>query len=77
LARLVIPMMSSEITVIVPVYNGEAYLRETPDSLLGQSFTNFELLVVDDGSIDASIDVVRSIKDDRVRRFRRKIAASA
>jgi glycosyltransferase involved in cell wall biosynthesis len=65
-------MNSPQITVIVPVYNGEEYLHETLNSLLGQSFTNFELLVVDDGSTDASADVVCSIKDDRLRLIRKE-----
>jgi glycosyltransferase involved in cell wall biosynthesis len=60
-------MKRPEVTVIVPIYNGAAYLAETLDSLLSQTFTNFELLAIDDGSTDDSIDIVRSIKDERVR----------
>jgi glycosyltransferase involved in cell wall biosynthesis len=65
-------MNSPEITVIVPVYNGVACLRDTLNSLLGQSFTNFELLIVDDGSTDGSVDVVRAIDDSRVRLIRKE-----
>lgn len=63
-------MPSPEVTVVVPVYNGELYLRATLDSLLGQTFGDFELLVVDDGSTDGSAEVVQSIGDARVRLIR-------
>lgn len=43
-----------EISVIVPVYNVEAYLRECLDSILSQTFSDFELILVDDGSADGS-----------------------
>jgi len=65
-------MNSPEITIIVPVYNGSTYLSETLNSLLSQTFTNFELLAVDDGSTDASSEVVRSFKDDRIRLIRKE-----
>ncbi len=45
------------ISVIIPVYNGEIYLRECVDSVLGQSFTDFELILVNDGSKDTSGDI--------------------
>jgi len=60
-------MKLPEVTIIVPIYNGSVYLAETLDSLLSQTFRDFELLAIDDGSTDASSDIVRSIKDDRVR----------
>ena len=46
--------MNPQISVIVPVYNGEQYLHECIDSILNQSFTDFELILVDDGSKDGS-----------------------
>ena len=43
-----------KLSVIVPVYNTEKYLRECIDSILAQTFTDFELILVDDGSTDSS-----------------------
>jgi glycosyltransferase involved in cell wall biosynthesis len=65
-------MRSPEVTIVIPVYNGQAYLHETLESLLSQSFTNFELLAIDDGSTDASVDIIQSFKDDRVRLIRKE-----
>jgi len=55
------------ITVLMCVYNGEPYLREAIDSVLGQSFGDFELLIVDDGSTDGSVLTVTGISDPRIR----------
>lgn len=53
------------VTVVTPVYNVAKYVGETVDSVLRQTFTNFEYLVVDDGSEDNSADVVRAhVGDD-------------
>lgn len=54
------------ISVIIPLYNKEPIIRRTIQSVLSQSFTNFELIIVSDGSTDGSMDVVRSIHDDRI-----------
>ena len=59
----------SEVTVILPVYNGERYLREAIDSVLAQSYRDFELWVVNDGSTDGTVDIIDSYKDSRVRRI--------
>ena len=53
LIELVIDPMP-KLSVIVPVYNTEKYLRECVDSILSQTFTDFELILVDDGSTDGS-----------------------
>lgn len=55
------------ITVLTGVYNGEAFLRQTINSILAQTFTDFEYLLVDDGSTDRSVDIIRSIPDPRIR----------
>ena len=58
----------------MPVYNGGEYLKETIDSVLRQTFTDFELLIVNDGSTDKSKSIIDaySKKDDRIRAFHRK-----
>lgn len=58
-----------KISVVVPVYRGEKYLRECIESILGQTFKDFELLLLDDGSPDHSGDICDRYaqKDDRVR----------
>jgi glycosyltransferase involved in cell wall biosynthesis len=56
-----------KVTVVIPVYNGEKYLGIAVDSILSQTFPDFELLVIDDGSIDRSIAVVLSYSDPRIR----------
>lgn len=57
------------ISVILPVYNGEKYLADAIESILTQTFTDFELLVVDDGSQDGSAEIVRKYakRDERIR----------
>ena len=56
-----------EITVAMPAYNAADHLREAMDSILAQSFEDFELLVVDDGSTDNTLALAQSIDDKRVR----------
>ena len=55
------------VSVCVPSYNGAAFIRQTIHSVLEQSFTNFELVVVDDKSTDETISIVRGISDPRLR----------
>ena len=57
------------ISVIVPVYNTEAYLRKCLDSIIGQTYSNLEIILVDDGSTDQSgvICDEYSVRDDRIR----------
>ena len=47
-------MRETKISLVVPVYNAEKYLKEAIDSILNQTFQNFELLIIDDGSTDES-----------------------
>lgn len=64
----------SEVSVIVPVYNVEKYLSRCIDSVLAQSFVNFELILVDDGSSDGSSEICKTYaeNDPRVKYFRKE-----
>jgi len=55
------------VTVLLPVYNGERYLREAVESILTQTLKAWELLIVDDGSTDGTEAICRSFTDPRVR----------
>jgi glycosyltransferase involved in cell wall biosynthesis len=54
------------ITVLMPAYNAGKYIADAIRSVLAQSFTDFELLIVDDGSSDDTVDVINSFTDDRI-----------
>ncbi len=58
---------SPKVTAVIPAYNREKYVGEAIDSILAQTFTDFELLVIDDGSTDRSREVARSYHDPRIR----------
>lgn len=55
------------ITVLLPVYNAEAFVGEAIESILLQTFTDFELLIINDGSTDGSKKIIESFKDQRIR----------
>ena len=55
-----------QISVILAVYNGEDLLREAIDSILNQTFTNFELIIVNDGSTDRTPEIISSYEDERI-----------
>ncbi len=59
---------SPTISVIMPVYNGEKYLREAIDSILNQTYTNFEFIILNDGSTDRSLKIIDEYakKDTRI-----------
>jgi hypothetical protein len=62
-----VPSATPRVSVVLAVYNGEEFLRETIASVLAQTFRDFEFVVVNDGSTDASRDVVLSFGDPRIR----------
>jgi glycosyltransferase involved in cell wall biosynthesis len=55
-----------EITVLMPVFNGEKYLKDAIESILRQTFTNFEFLIINDGSSDNTVSIIESYADARI-----------
>lgn len=62
-------MRMPKLSVIVPIYNSDKYLKKCLDSILGQSFTDFEIIAVNDGSFDNSVEILRNYQeeDSRIR----------
>jgi len=60
------PLVGIKISVVMSVYNGQKYLREAIDSILNQTFSDFEFIIIDDGSMDGSVEIVKSYQDDRI-----------
>src|SRR6202011_4953819 len=58
--KLYSTQMSVRFSVLLPVYNRENYVRQAVDSVLNQTFKDFELLAVDDGSTDRSAEILKS-----------------
>lgn len=54
------------VSVVLPAYNAELYLKEALDSILQQTFTNFELIILNDGSTDSTEDIILSYEDSRI-----------
>ena len=59
--------MSPRVTVLMSVYNGQGFLRQAIQSILNQTFTDFEFLIIEDGSTDATVEIVRSFPDQRIK----------
>lgn len=55
------------VSIIMPAYNAENYIKESIQTVLDQTFTNWELIIIDDCSSDNTVDVIRAIEDDRIR----------
>lgn len=56
-------------SIIIPVYNVEDYIEQTLNSILDQSFSDFEIIVVDDGSKDRTAERIKAVNDSRIRYF--------
>jgi glycosyltransferase involved in cell wall biosynthesis len=63
---------SPKVTVFIPVYNRARFVRGAIESTLAQTYKDFELLVVDDGSTDQSIEIIKSFDDPRIRLIENK-----
>jgi len=59
-----------KVSIVLPTYNGAKYLRQSIDSCLRQTYKNIELIIVDDGSMDETPQVIRSYEDERIKYIR-------
>jgi glycosyltransferase involved in cell wall biosynthesis len=59
------------ISVLLPVYNAGKYITDSVKSILDQTYTNFELIIVDDGSVDESADLIQKFSDTRILFFQK------
>lgn len=60
------------VSVIMPVYNCEVYVRKSVTAVLNQRFRNFEFIIIDDGSTDRTREILRTFSDERIRYFENK-----
>lgn len=58
------------ISIVIPLYNKEHYIKDTIKSVIDQSFSDWEAIIIDDGSTDASAQIVQSIYDSRIKLYR-------
>ena len=58
------------VSVLLPVYNGEEFIEQTISSILNQSYSNFELIIINDCSIDQTENIIQSFDDDRIRYYK-------
>lgn len=63
---------SKLVSIILPVYNGSVFIKEVIDSILSQTYKNFELLILDDCSTDDSFEIINQYYDQRIKIFRNK-----
>jgi glycosyltransferase involved in cell wall biosynthesis len=59
--------LDTPITVLMPVYNASLFLREAIESILNQTYKNFEFIIINDGSTDSSLQIIESFKDPRIK----------
>ena len=62
-----------KVSIVIPVYNNSKYLRECIDSVINQTYKNIEVIVIDDASEDNSLELVKRIKDSRIRIIKLKV----
>lgn len=60
-------MKNPRISVVLPVYNAEKFISKSLSSILEQTYKNFELLVINDGSVDKTEQIVKNVKDKRIK----------
>ena len=58
--------MNELITIIINVYNGEKYIKKCLESVIKQTYKNIEILIINDGSTDKTLEIIKKIKDKRI-----------
>jgi len=61
-----------KVSILVPVFNQETYIKEALKSILNQSFKSFEIIIINDGSTDKTLEIIKSFKDKRIKIFSTK-----
>ena len=69
-------MQEKLVSVIIPTYNRSSFLKEAIQSVLNQSYNNFEIIVIDDGSEDETEKVIQSFNDSRIKYLKREHTGS-
>lgn len=57
------------VSVLIPTYNSEKYIKDTLESILNQTYGNLEIVVIDDASIDSTLEIVKKYKDQRIKLY--------
>ena len=63
--------ITPQVSVVMPVYNREKYVADAVNSILKQCYTNFEFIIIDDGSTDSTFDILKSFGDKRIKLIRK------
>lgn len=61
--------MRPKLSVVTTVYNAEKFIKDSINSILSQTFSDFEFIILNDGSKDGTVDIIKSYKDTRIRFF--------
>ena len=61
--------VKSKVSIVIPVFNGEKYLENTISSILNSSYSDIEVIIVNDGSTDKSIEICQNMKKKDIRVF--------
>lgn len=61
------------VSILLPVFNGEKHLEEAITSIIQQSYTNFELLIIDDGSTDKTLHIIKNFNDNRIKLYQNRL----
>ena len=62
-------MHSKMVSVIIPAFNAERYISECINSVINQSYRNIEIIVINDGSTDATKEIIETFNDSRIKIF--------